>query len=177
MIDKTPQLGAACSSSYETDANGLSHWTETHADAWIGLLETHKQLTRALDAELTAQHGLSLSALELLARLAAADERSLHLTALAGASGLSLSRVSRIIDTLQVRGLVARRACPHDARAVHAQLTDAGLELVIGAQATHFASVQAAFFDQLDDEEIATLASVFGRFAPRAAGLCDAGQQ
>ncbi|MGH2942548.1 MAG: MarR family winged helix-turn-helix transcriptional regulator [Solirubrobacteraceae bacterium] len=161
--------------SYETDAAGLTHWTESHADAWIGLLETHKQLTRALDHELTAQHGISLSGLELLARLAAADERQLHLTALAGASGLSLSRVSRIIAALEVRELVDRHVCPNDARAVHARLTDAGLALVLAAQATHFASVQAAFFDQLDADEVATLARVFGRFAPRAAGGCDAG--
>jgi DNA-binding MarR family transcriptional regulator len=172
MFDKTPQPRSACSSAYETDANGLSHWTELHADAWIGLLETHKQLTRSLDAELIQQHGLSLSALELLARLAAADDRQLHLTALAGASGLSLSRVSRIVDTLQQRKLVSRVSCPRDARAVHAQLTEAGLELVIKAQTTHFASVQAAFFDQLDEDEIATLARVFGKFAPRAAGEC-----
>lgn len=173
MLEKTKQPAHTCSSAYETDVNGLSHWTETHADAWIGLLETHKQLTRALDAELTAQHGLSLSALELLARLAAADDRLLHLTALAAASGLSLSRVSRIIDALEARGLVARVACPTDARAVHAQLTDSGRELVVAAQSTHFASVQAAFFDQLDDEEIATLARVFGKFAPRSASVCD----
>lgn len=160
--------------SYETDEHGLAHWTEAHADAWIGLLETHKQLTRALDAELTAQHGLSLSGLELLARLAAADDRQMHLTALAGASGLSLSRVSRIIGGLEDRRLVDRHACPSDARAVHAQINDDGLALVKAAQATHFASVQAAFFDQLDEHEIATLARVFGRFAPRAAGECDA---
>lgn len=176
MTEKTQPL-PTCSSAYETDANGLAHWTETHADAWIGLLETHKQLTRGLDAALTAQHNLSLSALELLARLAAADDRQLHLTALAAASGLSLSRVSRIIDTLQDRELVSRLACPNDARAVHAKLSDAGLDLVLRAQATHFASVQAAFFDQLDAEEIATLARVFGRFAPRASGECDAGRK
>src|ERR687890_2085245 len=105
MLDKTQQPSHACRSAYETDANGLSHWTESHADAWIGLLETHKQLTRALDGELIARHGLSLSALELLARLAAADDRQLHLTALATASGLSLSRVSRIIDALEGREL------------------------------------------------------------------------
>jgi hypothetical protein len=35
--------------------------------------------------------------------------------------------------------------------------------------------VQATFFDQLDEAEIATLARVFGRFAPRAATTCDAG--
>ncbi len=52
----TPELQAhRC--SYETDEQGLAHWTEAHADAWIGLLETHKQLTRALDAELTARVG------------------------------------------------------------------------------------------------------------------------
>jgi DNA-binding MarR family transcriptional regulator len=173
MLDKTPQPASACSAAYQTDANGLSHWTEVHADAWIGLLETHKQLTRSLDAELTAQHGLSLSALELLARLAAADDRQMHLTALASASGLSLSRVSRIIDALHRRELVARLSCPRDARAVHAKLSDAGLDLVLEAQSTHFASVQAAFFDQLDEDEIATLARVFGKFAPRAAGACD----
>ncbi len=173
-MTETTQPIHACSRAYETDADGLAHWTATHADAWIGLLETHKQLTRALDHELTVRHGLSLSALELLARLAAADDRQLHLTALAAASGLSLSRVSRIIDTLQRRELVDRLTCPSDARAVHAKLSDAGLDLVIEAQSTHFASVQAAFFDQLDDGEIATLARVFGRFAPRVSGACDA---
>jgi DNA-binding MarR family transcriptional regulator len=176
MTDEITTEPRACSTAYETDANGLAHWTATHAEAWIGLLETHKQLTRALDGELLAQHGLSLSALELLARLAAADERHLNLTALAAASGLSVSRVSRIIDTLEGRGLVARVACPRDARAVHAQLTDAGLALVVAAQSTHFASVQASFFDQLDAEEIATLARVFSKFAPHAAGQCDAGR-
>lgn len=172
MVQKTTQPARSCSSAYETGANGLSHWTQTHADAWIGLLETHKQLTRALDAQLIAQHGLSLSALELLARLAAVDDRQLHLSALAAASGLSLSRVSRIIDALEQRGLVARRSCPSDARAVHARLEEAGLGLVIAAQSTHFASVQAAFFDLLDADEIATLARVFGKFAPDGAGQC-----
>jgi DNA-binding MarR family transcriptional regulator len=160
--------------AYETDDDGLAHWTDTHAEAWIGLLETHKQLTRTLDADLMAEHGLSLSALELLARLAAADDRQMHLTALAAAAHLSLSRVSRIIAALEERGLVARRTCRSDARAVHAKLTDEGLALVRRAQTTHFSSVQAAFFDQLDADELATLARVFGRFAPRATQSCDA---
>lgn len=174
MLSKTKQSAQSCSSAYETNAEGLAHWTETHADAWIGLLETHKRLTRALDAELTAKHGLSLSALELLARLAAADDRQMQLSALAAASGLSLSRVSRIVDALEARKLVARVACPRDARAVHAKLDDAGLRLVVEAQSTHFASVQSMFFDQLDEDEIETLARVFGKFAPRTAAQCDA---
>src|SRR5947199_10661963 len=81
--------------------DGLATWTDTHKDAWIGMLETHKRLTRALDAELEAEHGLTLSGVECLGRLAASDERAMRLTALANATGLSLSRISRIVDALE----------------------------------------------------------------------------
>jgi DNA-binding MarR family transcriptional regulator len=155
-------------------ADGLASWSDRHADAWIGFLETHKQLRRALDAELEAQHGLSLSGLEVLGRLAAADDRQLRLSVLAGEAGLSLSRVSRIVDLLEARGLVSRRTCPDDARAVEAHLTPKGLELAREAQATHFASVQRRFFDKLEAGELEVLASVFGRLAPRAAAACTA---
>jgi DNA-binding MarR family transcriptional regulator len=154
--------------------DGLARWSDTHADAWIGLLETHKRLTRALDAELEAEYGLTLSALEVLGRLAAADGRSLQLSALASECGLSLSRISRIMDSLETRQLVERRSVAADARAVEGHLTDAGLDLVKSAQGSHFASVQRRFFEQLSEEETATLAAVFGRFAPRAAAACTA---
>src|SRR3954452_12716274 len=170
----TPADNTTESCAYVLGEDGLATWSDTHADAWIGLLETHKQLTRALDAELEAEHGLTLSGVECLGRLAAADERSLRLSVLAAETGLSLSRISRIIDTLESRGLVERRPCPGDARAVNAHLTDDGLALVRRAQSSHFASVQERFFRQLSADEIQTLASIFGRFAPRSAGDCTA---
>jgi DNA-binding MarR family transcriptional regulator len=154
---------------YVLGEDGIARWAHTHAEAWIGLLETHKQLTRALDSELEARHGLSLSSVETLGRLAAADDRQLRLTALATATGLSISRTSRIVDFLERRGLVERRPSPGDARAVEAHLTEAGLALVRTAQATHFRSVQERFFDRLRPDELATLAAVFGRLSPRAA--------
>jgi len=158
--------------SYVLGTDGLARWSEMHADAWIGLLETHKRLTRALDAELEAEYGLTLSALEALARLGAAEDHRLGLSALAGGCGLSLSRISRIIDALETRGLVERRPVPSDARAVEARLTTAGLDLVRCAQATHFASVQARFFEHLTEEEIGQLAAIFSRFAPRSPEAC-----
>jgi DNA-binding MarR family transcriptional regulator len=158
--------------AYVVGDDGLASWSDTHADAWIGLLETHKQLTRTLEVELESKHGLSLSALESLGRLAAAPERRLRLSELASACGLSLSRISRVVDLLEARGLVARQACKEDGRAVEAHLTDAGLALTREAQASHFASVRERFFDQLDPHELQTLATVFGRFAPRAASAC-----
>lgn len=175
MAKPTKTEPSSC--AYVVGDDGLATWSDTHADAWIGMLETHKRLTRALDAEMEAQHGLSLSAIEVLGRLAASpNERSLRLTALAGETGLSLSRISRIVDTLEDRELVERHSCPGDARAVGAHLTDAGLELVRQAQSAHFASVQERFFDQLNPREIETLAAVFSRFAPQAAEACTTGE-
>jgi DNA-binding MarR family transcriptional regulator len=172
-MPKTPTPTAAC--PYVVGDDGIAAWSDTHADAWIGLLETHKQLTRALDAELEAHHGLSLSGLELLGRLARAEDHQLRLSALAQAAGLSLSRVSRLIDLLEARKLVRRRPCAEDARAVEAHLTKQGLALAREAQATHFASVQQRFFDQLEPGELEALAQIFGRFAADAAATCTAG--
>ena len=164
------------SCAYVVGEDGLATWSDVHADAWIGMLETHKRLTRALEAEMEAEFGLSLSGTEVLGRLAASEDRGMRMTALANACGLSLSRVSRIVDTLEDRGLVQRAACPGDARAVGANLTDAGYELARKAQASHFASVQERFFDQLESGQIEALAAVFSRFAPQAAADCKLGE-
>jgi len=172
MATEPDTRAEAC--AYVVGDDGLSRWSDSHADAWIGLLETHRRLTRALDAELEAAYGLSLSALEILGRLAASPERRLRLSVIAEETGLSLSRVSRIVDVLERRELVTRRPCPSDARAVNAHLTPAGLELARAAQAAHHAAVQERFFDHLAPDEIAVLSEVFARFAPRAAAACDA---
>ena len=155
-------------------ADGFPRWSPIYENAWIGLLATHRRLTRELDAELEAAHGLTLSGLELLARLASAPERRLRLSALAAECGLSLSRVSRIVDALERRGLVERQPCQNDARAINAQLTAPGLELAGVAQATHLAAVRRRFFDELSEREITTLAAVFGRLSPGAGRDCAA---
>ncbi|MEO8968475.1 MAG: MarR family winged helix-turn-helix transcriptional regulator [Solirubrobacteraceae bacterium] len=153
---------------------GLASWTDVEADAWIGLLESHKRLTRALDAELEGRHGLTLSSVELLGRLSATPGHQLRLSRLAAEAGLSPSRVSRIVDVLEARGVVRRQTCPSDARAVEAHLTEAGLALARDAQATHVASVRERFLDRLGPGETEALATVFRRFSPAGAGACTA---
>jgi DNA-binding MarR family transcriptional regulator len=139
-------------------------WSATRADAWIGLLETHKRLTREIDAELESGHGLNISSFELLTRLANAEQRMLKLTTLAHEAGLSLSRVSRILDTLERRGLVERRPSADDTRAKQAWLTAQGVEVQRSAETTFFGGVERLFFNQVSDEDLVTLARVFGPF-------------
>jgi DNA-binding MarR family transcriptional regulator len=134
-----------------------------YADAWLGFQRAYRELTRVLEAELVERDGLSLSELELLGRLAAAEQRRRRLSRLASDVGLSVSRVSRIVDSLERRGLVARQPYPDDTRATDACLTDAGWELTQRAQERHRADVQRVFFDRLTAAEAQTLADAFAR--------------
>jgi DNA-binding MarR family transcriptional regulator len=156
-----PQEADSC--AYVLGADGLTRWREPHSGAWLGLLQAHRQVTRELESRLEARFGLSLSGLELLGRLAAAPERRLRLSALAGATGLTLSRISRIVDAYEERGLVERRTCPEDGRATNAWLTDAGLELAREAQTAHVADVQRVFFDVLSAADLEALSGAFAR--------------
>ena len=153
-------------------ADGAQQWSRQQADAWIGLLETHKRLTRELDSELERRHGLGLSGVEVLGRLTAADGVGVRLSSLAGETGLSLSRISRVVDLLERRALVGRRPCESDGRAVEAHLTESGRALAAETQVTHLDFVRRRFFDRLEPDELDTLARVFGRMAPADAVRC-----
>lgn len=158
-----PLTSPAGSCFFVVGEDGLTRWTASGAAAWVGLIETHRRLIRELEAELAAAHGLSLSALELLGRMAEARPEQPGLSTLAAQTGLSLSRVSRIVDGLVARGLVNRRPSDRDGRARTACLTDPGMVLLRQAQATHFAGVQRRFFDRLTPAEITALAGILDR--------------
>ena len=143
-------------------------WSDPQTQVWVGLLETHKRLTRELSAELEREHGLGLSAFELLGRLSGSEKGVLGLTELAERTGLSLSRVSRIVDNLEERGLVRRVACENDARAKNAHLTRKGRTLLAAARETHLAGVQERFFDHIEPDELEAMGAAFKRLSPEA---------
>ena len=155
----------------ETDGD-VRQWCPVSSDAWTGLLQTHRKLTRELEAELEERHNLSFSGLEILARLARAEGHHLRMSDLAEQANLSLSRVSRLVDQLEIRGAAAREACATDARVVHVVLTDAGAELLAVAQETHFAGGEERFFGRLSEDEVAVLAGIFARFVPPGREAC-----
>lgn len=145
-----------------------AHLGADEAAAWTGLLRAHRRLTRALERDLQARHGLSLSALEALGCLATAPDRRLRIARLADRTGLSLSRTSRLLDALEARGLVERQPCPEDSRASNVQLTAAGLALAQRAQRDHAAAIRRLFLDRLRPEEIRALAQAFSKLAAPA---------
>ena len=90
------------------------------------MLRVHATLTKALDAELEAEHGLPLSSYEVLLHLDDADGQRMRMSDLAATVILSRSGLTRLVDRLEREGLIARESCPSDARGSFATLTAAG---------------------------------------------------
>ncbi len=133
---------------------------------WRGFLRVHAALTRQLDAELEAEHGLPLSSYEVLLNLASAPGRRLRMADLADRALLSRSGMTRLVDRLERQGLLARDTCASDARGCFAVLTDAGEQLFRKAQATHLEGVRRRFLAHVPEEDFARLTEVWEAVLP-----------
>lgn len=132
--------------------------------AWFGLVHTHAALVRKVDAELAARHRLSLSAFELLGRLAAApNEGSLSVTDLARQVAISPSRVSRVVDELGRGGYVERRACSTDARVSYVAITEDGRDLLADCSTTFDEAISRHFLEPLSSDEVAQLGAIWDK--------------
>ena len=143
--------------------------------AWRGFLRVHAALTKQLDAELAAVHGLPLRSYEVLLHLADAPEGRMRMSELAETVLLSRSGLTRLVDRLEREGLVRRESCRSDARGANAIVTGAGRERLRCARTTHLEGVRERFLDRLSAAEQRALAGCWERLAPGAAHGGDAG--
>jgi DNA-binding MarR family transcriptional regulator len=134
--------------------------------AFVHFVRAHAAVVRGLDRELVAYHGLTINDYEVLLRLSRAEDRMMRRVDLAQQVLLTPSGITRLLDGLQRGGYVEKAACASDARVVYARLTDAGLEKLECASASHFASVRSLFGCRFDDEELRLLHSLLGRLHP-----------
>lgn len=139
--------------------------SELELGAWRGLLRTHAALVRDLDAQLEAEHGLSLSAYEVLLLLAEAPQGRLRMSELAESSLLSLSGMTRLVDRLVGAGHVERERCAEDRRGLWARLTPAGADLFRRARETHLRGIRERFLSRLSDAQLTALAEVWADVA------------
>jgi DNA-binding MarR family transcriptional regulator len=144
---------------------------ERELRAWRGMLRAHAMLTKALDADLDAAHGLPLSSYEVLLHLHDAEGRRMRMSDLAATVILSRSGLTRLVDRLEREGLIERQSCPSDARGSFATLTTAGERKLQAARATHLAGVRSLFLDHFTPEEQEVLGAAWERLLP---GLVDA---
>jgi DNA-binding MarR family transcriptional regulator len=142
--------------------------SERELHAWRGMLRVHAWLTKALDGELEAAHGLSLSSYEVLMYLDRADDQRMRMCDLAESVILSRSGLTRLVDRLERDGLLCRESCPSDARGAYAKLTPAGAAKIGEARPTHLAGVRSLFLDRLSANQQEHLHELWARIVPNA---------
>ena len=142
---------------------------ERELRAWRGMLRAHAALTKALDADLDAAHGLPLSSYEVLLYLNDADDRRMRMRDLASSVILSRSGLTRLADRLEREGLIRRESCSDDARGAFAVLTPSGAEMLSAARTTHLAGVRSLFLQHFSDEELDALGDAWDRVVPGSA--------
>jgi DNA-binding MarR family transcriptional regulator len=136
----------------------MADLNDSELRAWQALLHAHQRVTRTLDAELRAEHGLSLSDYDVLLRLARAPDRRLRMTDLAERVMMSPSGLTRIVDRLVASGFVERARSGGDARVMLVQLSDAGRHVLRRAARTHLRGIREHFTGRLTPAQLRTVA-------------------
>ena len=90
------------------------------------LLETNARLSRSLGLELESTCDLPLAWFDVLLQLRKSPEGRLKMNQIADAIVHSTGGTPRLIDRLEVAGLVERQNCPSDRRAIHVAITALG---------------------------------------------------
>jgi len=117
------------------------------------LFEVANGLAGQLTNQIT-QAGVSMSEFEVLLRLSRSDGTRLRMSDLATQANLSSSGLTRLVDRLEARGLVARQACPSDGRGSFAVLSAEGLELLLSIMPGHVALIDRWYTSTLPPEQL-----------------------
>src|SRR6202167_1337293 len=113
---------------------------------WRAMMRIVKIMPRVLDSDLIRGAGLTASEYTTIMHLSEAPNRELRMSDLASATGLSASRMTRLVDDLQSRSLVTKVASSTDARGNVARLTPRGMAKLRAAWPVHLTSVRSLFF-------------------------------
>jgi DNA-binding MarR family transcriptional regulator len=122
--------------------------------AWRAYRSLTLLMEDTLDQQLRRDAGISHLYYSVLVFLSEAPAGGLRMTDLAEALKVARSRLSYTISRMADDGLVRREGDPSDRRGQLAIVTEAGLSTLERAVPGHVATVRAAVFDRLDDEQI-----------------------
>jgi MarR family transcriptional regulator, 2-MHQ and catechol-resistance regulon repressor len=151
-------------SETEVLASPIQEDTDTALKLWVVLNRANRAISDRIRGSVE-QHDLSLSEFGVLEVLYSKGRM------LVGEVGdkilLTSGSTTYVIDKLQARGLVLRRPCPGDRRALHVELTEKGRELIGRIFPQHAEEVRRALSGLTPEEQKIASAMLkrMGRFA------------
>ncbi len=134
-------------------------------EAWRLFLEAHAALTSDLGRELMAERDLPLTWYDVLVQLAEAGG-ALRMHELADRLLISRSATTRLVERLERRDLIERRACPEDRRGTSVVLTEVGEETLRRAAPVHLRGIDEHFASRLTDQEAAAVVKALRKLVP-----------
>jgi DNA-binding MarR family transcriptional regulator len=138
---------------------------ETRLAAWRGLLNAHAAVVAAIERDLAAAEGayLPLTWYDVLLALVESPEHRLRLHELARRVVLSRSGLTRLVDRLEVAGLLRREPDSTDRRGAFAVLTEAGRDALRRTWPAYAAGIMEHFARHLSEAEARVIATALER--------------
>ncbi len=137
------------------------------SQAWESLFRTQVELLRRFRRD-DVWHEVSIDEYDVLYTLASSPDRTARIRDLQDRSLLTQPSLSRLVERLEVAGLVRRGPVAGDRRGVAVTLTDEGLRLQRLVGGRHVRSIDHVIGAALDAEELATLRGLLDRLRARA---------
>ena len=141
----------------------MPHVDETTLAAWRSFITAHAALIERIDRDLAAAECVPLSWYDVLIELAAAPERRLRMSELAGRVVLSRSTLTHLVERIEGQGLVKRERSDSDRRGAYAVLTDRGYAALRKAWPIYAHGIATYFASHLQPEDIQTLTAALSR--------------
>lgn len=129
---------------------------------WRAFLRATRLLFAQFERDLQQGAGIPLSYYEIMSVLSEAPGRSMRMSELADALGVSPSRISHAVSRLEGSGWVRRELCPSDRRSWFAILTDQGFSILEATAPCHVTSVRKHLLDQLTPAQLDQLGDISG---------------
>ncbi|MFJ4828925.1 MarR family winged helix-turn-helix transcriptional regulator [Streptomyces sp. NPDC088747] len=129
------------------------------AEIWRELGRLVHALPRLLEEDMLQATCVTLTEFSVLSVLSEAPGRRLRMTEIATRTGLTPSRITRLVSALTAKSLVAKERDTSDGRGNVTALTDEGLAELESAWPTHRASARRHFLDHLPEGSAPTLAA------------------
>jgi DNA-binding MarR family transcriptional regulator len=148
----------------------LSPQQHRAVQAWVRLKASDAAMTRAFNASLVAEHGLTVNDFEVLRRLSLEAEGRMRRVDLAQVVSLTPSGITRLLDGLEQAGLVCKDVCTEDARVTYARITPQGRSTLLAAAESHLVALEEIFAERFSSEEVEALGELLGRLPGAADG-------
>lgn len=149
------------------DEPGVKWLTAEELDSWLSVVRLMTWLPWSIDQQLQRDSNLAMVEYQVLAMLSESPRRTLRMSSLAEVTNASLSRLSRVVQRLESRGLVRREPDPTDGRFTNAILTEDGLRVLAEAAPGHVAHVRSLVIDDLSSEQLRRLGRAARRIMSR----------